>query len=157
MTGHVAVLSYHGWEIDPDRLAGDVAALRADGWRDCSLADLDAMASGVRPCDRRYFHVTLDDGADEDRACVDALRGLSCPATLFIPLDAMTASAREAYRQIVHAADATGIAVADHSLRHNRTFHTRRVLGFHAEATPLMTSPERLGLAPGDPVCAYGG
>jgi hypothetical protein len=155
--GQVAILSYHGWEIDPDRLAADVLSLRREGWRDCSLADVEAIASGARACDRNYFHVTLDDGAEEDLACVDALNRLSCPATLFISIDAMSDAARAAYRGLAARASATGIAIGDHSLRHNRTFHSRNVVGFHSSEAPLMTSPERLGLQPGDPVCAYGG
>jgi hypothetical protein len=157
VTGQIAVLSYHGWEIDPERLIDDVTTLRANGWRDCSLADLDAIASHRRACDRDYFHVTLDDGAEQDRACVEALRQVSCAATLFISLETMSAAACLAYRDLVRGADAAGIAIGDHSLRHNRTFQTRHVIGFHAGEAPLMTSPERLGLEPGDPVCTYGG
>ncbi len=154
MTGQIAVLSYHGWEIDPDRLIDDVTTLRASGWRDCSLADLDAMASGTHACDRRFFHVTLDDGAEQDRACVEALQHVSCASTLFISLETMSDAARLAYRDLVSRA---GVAVEDHSLRHQRMFHTRHVVGFHSDEVPLMTSPERLGLCPGDPVCMYGG
>jgi hypothetical protein len=155
--GQIAVLSYHGWEIDPERLIDDVTTLRATGWRDCSLADLDAIASHGRASDRHYFHVTLDDGAEQDVMCVEALRQVSCPATLFISLETMSDAARLAYRDLVSGADVAGIAIGDHSLRHNRTFQTRHVIGFHAAEAPLMTSPERLGLRPGDPVCMYGG
>jgi hypothetical protein len=155
--GRIAVLSYHGWEIDPERLIDDVTALRANGWRDCSLADLDAMVSGARVCDRRYFHVTLDDGAEQDRACVDALRRVACAATLFISLDTMSDATHRAYRELAAAADVANIAVEDHSLRHNRTYQTRHVVGFHSDQAPLMTSPERLDLCAGDPVCTYGG
>ncbi len=154
MTGQVAILSYHGWEIDTDRLIDDVAVLRASGWRDCSLADLDAMAAGARACDRSFFHVTLDDGAEQDLACVEALQQMSCASTLFISLETMSTAARLAYRALVSRDD---VAVEDHSLRHQRVFHTRHVIGFHSREAPLMTSPERLGLHPGDPVCTYGG
>jgi hypothetical protein len=155
--GELAVLSYHGWEIDPDRLAGDVASLRGSGWRDCSLAGVEAIVRGDHQREGNYFHVTLDDGAAEDAACVDALTRVSCPATLFISLDAMTEAARAGYRMILSRADAAGIAIGDHSLRHNRVFNSRHVVGFHSDAAPLMTSPERLGLQAGDPVCTYGG
>ncbi|MCC7417772.1 MAG: hypothetical protein IT176_11595 [Acidobacteria bacterium] len=157
MTGQLAVLSYHGWEVAPSRLAADVARLRADGWRDCSLAEVEAIASGDRACDRRYFHVTLDDGAEQDLACVDALEGIACPATLFISLETMTAAARQAYSTLIDRADPSRIVIADHSLRHQRIFTSRRLVGFHAATAPLMSSPERLGLQTGDPVCAYGG
>src|ERR1700730_6150669 len=129
--GRIAVLSYHGWEIDPERLIDDVTALRANGWRDCSLADLDAMVSGARVCDRRYFSVPLDDGAEQDGACVDALRRVACAATLFISLDTMSDATHRAYRELAAAADVANIAVEDHSLRHNRTYQTRHVIGFH--------------------------
>jgi hypothetical protein len=155
--GQIVVLSYHGWEIDEQRLIDDVTTLRANGWRDCSLADLDAMVSHARVCDRNYFHVTLDDGAEQDRTCVEALRRVSCAATLFISLDTMSDAARLAYRELVTAADVSNIAVQDHSLRHNRTYQTRHVIGFHSDQAPLMTSPDRLALCPGDPVCTYGG
>ena len=65
-TPEVAVLSYHGWEIDPDLLATDVKALRASGWRDVSLVGLES-ALGNQPTARgRCFHVTIDDGAEGD-------------------------------------------------------------------------------------------
>jgi hypothetical protein len=149
----IAVLSYHGWEIDPGRLADDVVALRAAGWRDVSLDELRLLLDrgGDR---RRCFHVTIDDGAKGDRACVDALRTVSCPATLFVPLDAMTAQDRAACEPLRASAD---VMIQDHSLRHLRTFHYRHVIGFHSDERPLMTSPERLGLHTGDPVCTFGG
>ena len=99
--GELAVLSYHGWEIDPARLIDDVTSLRRSGWQDCSLADVEAIVSGARACDRNYFHVTLDDGAEQDLACVEALGRVSCAATLFISLDAMTDAARLAYRALL--------------------------------------------------------
>jgi hypothetical protein len=152
--GQVAVLSYHGWEIDPERLIDDVASLRTKGWHDCALADLDAIASGERRPDRNYFHVTIDDGSEQDRACVEALRQVSSAATLFIALETMSGAARLAYRDLIKCSD---VAVEDHSLRHNRTYQTRHVIGFHSEQAPLMTSPDRLDLCTGDPVCTYGG
>jgi hypothetical protein len=149
----IAVLSYHGWEIDPELLAADIVTLRSAGWRDLSLDELGrAVERGERP--GRSFHVTLDDGAKEDAACVDALRSVGCPATLFVPLEAMTAADRAAYDSL---RSASGIVVEDHSLRHQRTFHYRHVVGFHCGERPLMTSPERLGLQTGDPVCTFGG
>ncbi len=155
--GQIAVLSYHGWEIDPERLIDDVTSLRRDGWRDCALAQLHEMVSGASGCDRNYFHVTLDDGAEQDLACVEALGQASCACTLFISLDAMSAAARVAYRTLLADTGAGNVAIGDHSLRHNRTFHSRRVIGFHSDEAPLMTSPDRHGLRTGDPVCAYGG
>lgn len=155
--GQIAILSYHGWEIDPARLIDDVTSLREAGWRDCALADVEAMVTGARPCDRNYFHVTLDDGAEQDLACVDALGHVSCAATLLVSLDAMSDAARAAYRAMLAGTGAGNVAIGDHSLRHHRTFHSRRVIGFHCDEAPLMTSPDRLGLKTGDPVCAYGG
>jgi hypothetical protein len=58
------------------------------------------------------------------------------------------------YRGLLSCSHAT---IGDHSLEHNRTFHYRNVVGFHSDAAPLMSGSERLGLEPGDPVCAYGG
>ena len=153
-TPEVAVLSYHGWEIDPDRLAGDVVALRERGWRELSLAELEAALTTGQPRSARSFHVTIDDGAEGDLQCVAALRRLSCPATLFVSLDVMTDAARQIHRELAASPD---IAVEDHSLAHNRIFHYRHIVGFHSEAAPLVTSPERLGLRDGDPVCTYGG
>lgn len=148
----IAVLSYHGWEIDPDRLAEDVTALRERGWRELSLGGLEAAMTGQAA--PRGFHVTLDDGAEGDRQCVETLRRLSCPATLFVSLDLMTEAAREIHRGLASSGD---IAVEDHSLAHQRIFHYRHIVGFHSGQAPLLTSPERLGLQEGDPVCTYGG
>jgi hypothetical protein len=150
----VAVLSYHGWEIDPDRLADDVRALRAQGWTSVSLEDLKGILTGERPRAGRHVHVTIDDGAEGDRDCVSALQALSCPVTLFVSLDTMSVAARTAYRDLLSYTD---VAVEDHSLRHERAFHYRHIVGFHSAERPLMTSPERMGLVPGDPVCVYGG
>lgn len=148
----VAVLSYHGWEIDPERLGADIVALRARGWHDVSLADLQSRLRNGS--DGRLFHVTIDDGTEGDRECVSALRRVSCPATLFVSLDTMTESSREIHRGL-RSCDT--VALADHSLQHNRTFHYRHVIGFHSDAAPLLTSPGQLGLEMGDPVCVYGG
>lgn len=149
----IAVLSYHGWDIHPDRLIADVRALRNAGWRDLSLGDLHRALQGAKSSGR-LFHITIDDGAVQDAECVAALRSLSSPVTLFVSLDAMNAHDRCAYDTLAAQPD---VAIEDHSLRHCRTFHYRRVIGFHDPARPLMTSPERLGLQPGDPVCSYGG
>lgn len=149
----LAVLSYHGWEIAPDQLADDVIALRAAGWRDVALDQLRTLVERGGPAER-YFHVTLDDGAKGDLACVQALRAVSCPATLFVPLEAMAADDRAACESLRCSPDVT---IQDHSLRHLRAFHYRHVIGFHCDERPLMTSPDRLGLQPGDPVCTFGG
>ena len=148
----IAVLSYHGWEIDPERLVADVVALRALGWQDVPLADLQSRLRNRSG--GRFFHVTIDDGAEGDRECVAALLHVSCPVTLFVSLDAMTESSRAIHRGLLSCST---VALADHSLQHNRTFHYRHVIGFHSDAAPLMTSPERLRLEAGDPVCVYGG
>ena len=150
----IAVLSYHGWEIDPDRLVDDVAALRARGWRDVSLAGLESVLLERQGPAVRLFHVTLDDGAEGDLACVEALRRVSCPSTLFVSLNTMTESARAIHRALALSPD---VAVEDHSLSHNRTFHYRHVVGFHSAEAPVVTSSARLGLRAGDPVCTYGG
>jgi hypothetical protein len=161
----VAVLSYHGWEIPPQLLARDVADLRAAGWKDIALDELAAVVgsgwtaivgsgfSRISP-GRRYFHITLDDGAAEDGACVEALEEAGCPATLFISLDAMSPADRAAYESLRTRAN---VSIQDHSLRHARRFQYRHIVGFHSDERPLMTSPERLALATGDPVCTYGG
>jgi hypothetical protein len=153
-TPEVAVLSYHGWEIDPELLAADVKALRARGWRDVSLVGLESALGDPTTSRGRCFHVTIDDGAEGDLECVAALQALSCPATLFVSLDAMSERARAVHRELAQSSD---VAVEDHSLRHNRTFHYRHIVGFHSNESPLVTSPERLGLMVGDPVCTYGG
>ena len=149
----IAVLSYHGWEIDPARLADDVRGLRSRGWADLSLQDLKTALARNSGSSRRHFHVTIDDGAQGDRDCVATLRGVSCPVTLFLPLEAMSADAQAIHRDLASCPD---VALEDHSLRHNRAFHYRHVIGFHCEEGPLLTSPERLGLRTGDPVCTYG-
>ena len=150
----VAVLSYHGWEIEPERLASDVAAMRRAGWQDVSLAGLFDALTRRSQLNVPSFHVTFDDGAEGDGACADALATLGCPATFFVSLDTMTAAAQSVCRGLFRR-DAFGLE--DHSLRHARRFHTRHVVGFHSSAQPLMSSPERLNLEHGDPVCSYGG
>jgi hypothetical protein len=152
-TPEIAVLSYHGWEIDPDLLAADVRALRSAGWSDVSLSALESVIGGRGGRDR-FFHVTIDDGAEADADCVAALRALSCPATVFVSLDRMTDAARVEHRRLAASGD---VAVEDHTLRHDRAFHYRHIVGFHSAGRVLVTSPERLRLAPGDPVCTYGG
>jgi hypothetical protein len=153
MSAVIAILSYHGWEIDPERLAGDVRQLRADGWRDVALQDLAPILHG-RSAAGRLFHVTIDDGAVADSDCVAALRLVGSSASLFLPLGAMTDAEVAVHRTLVGRTD---VAVEDHSLRHSRAFHYRHVVAFHNADHPLMSSPERLGLQPGDPVCTYGG
>lgn len=150
----VAVLSYHGWEIDPDRLAEDVRTLRARGWRELSLEGVKKALTRRGASSGRYFHVTIDDGAEGDRECVSALGRLSCPVTLFLSLETMSAAAQSLHREFASCSD---VALEDHSLRHDRSFHYRHVIGFHSDEQPLMTSPDRLGLQAGDPVCTYGG
>lgn len=153
-SAEIAVLSYHGWEINPDRLADDVRALRAGGWIDVSLDSLQRRLEGRAVPGQRYFHVTIDDGAEGDRECVAALRALSCPATLFVSLEVMTAEDRAVQRELASCPD---VSLQDHSLRHNRAFHYRHVVGFHSRERPLTTSAERMGLRAGDPVCSFGG
>src|SRR5581483_4037177 len=77
-----------------------------------------------------YFHVTLDDGAAQDRACVDVLEGLRCPATLFISLEAMSEQDRTAYEPL---RSSRYVSIQDHSLRHARRFHFRHIVGFHSD------------------------
>jgi hypothetical protein len=148
----VAVLSYHGWEIDPALLVDDVRVLRAGGWRDLSLDDVCRLSARTARS-ARYFHVTLDDGSEHDRECVAALRSVSCPCTLFLSLDTMSAAAREACLALA----APDVALGDHSLRHARVFTSRHVVGFWTSAAPLLGAPERLGLREGDPICSYAG
>lgn len=150
----LAVLSYHGWEIDPGRLAEDVRALRERGWRDASLDEVESLLRRGMFRSGRFFHVTIDDGASGDRDCVAALRAVSCPATLFLSLDAMSDADRAVHCDLRSASD---LRIEDHSLRHQRTFHYRHVIGFHSEAAPLMSSPDPGGLPMGSPVCTYGG
>lgn len=150
----IAVLSYHGWEVDPARLADDVGALRERGWRELSLDGLKQALTRNSGTPGRYFHVTIDDGAEGDRECVAALRNLSCPVTLFVSIGMMSAAACAVHRELVSVPD---VALEDHSLRHDRAFHYRHVIGFHCDEKPLITSPERMRLLSGDPVCTYGG
>ncbi len=148
----IAVLSYHGWEIDPERLADDVRALRSHGWRDVSLDELLAISPRTATTSK-YFHVTIDDGSERDADCIAALAGESCPATLMLSLDIMSAAAR----RICLGLAGPDVAVADHSLRHARVFRTRHVIGFWSPAAPLVSAPERFGLHEGDPICSYAG
>jgi hypothetical protein len=150
----IAVLSYHGWEIDPNRLADDVRAMRARGWMDVSLDRLQSILEGGAVPHARCFHVTIDDGADGDRECVAALRTLSCPVTLFLSLGVMSDGAKAVQRELASCAD---VSLQDHSLRHTRTFHYRHIVGYHSVERPLTTSADRMGLRPGDPVCTCGG
>ena len=80
-----------------------MVALRDAGWRDISLEELSRLLDHGKS--GRYFHVTIDDGARGDRECVDALRSVSCPATLFVPLDAMTAEDRTACEALRASSD----------------------------------------------------
>src|SRR5439155_13983981 len=110
----VAVLSYHGWEIDPELLAADVKTLRGTGWHDASLAGLESLLTGGTTSRDRYFHVTIDDGAEGDLECAASLQVLSCPATLFVSLEAMTERARLVHHELAKSDD---VVVEDHSLR----------------------------------------
>lgn len=150
----IAVLAYHGWEIDPERLIRDVRTLRENGWRDLSLGQLETALSGRRGNSGRFFHVTSDDGGEGDREFAAALRLLGCPGTFFVPLAVMSDAALAVHRELL-ASDL--VRIEDHSLRHGRAFHYRHVIGFHCDDRPFMGSPERLGLALGSPVCMYGG
>lgn len=152
MDVEVAVLSYHGWEIDPERLVDDVRSLRSRGWRDLSLDQLMRLSPRAVAASK-YFHVTLDDGSERDAECVAALARESCPATLMLSLDIMSAEAR----RVCLALAGPDVAVEDHSLRHARVFRTRHVIGFWSPAAPAVSAPERLGLHEGDPICSYAG
>jgi hypothetical protein len=150
---HVAVLSYHAWEIDPQLVISDVRHLRNEGWRDISLEDLYGVLTGQREYSCPVFHVTSDDGTRADSDFVAALRLLSCPATLFVCLERMEDDADALFRELSRSAD---YQIGDHTLRHDRTFQFRHVVGFHQLCGPLVSSPERLGLKMGAPVCSYG-
>jgi len=150
----IAVLSYHGWEIDPENLLRDIKVMREKGWQEASLEDLEHLLSGRRKKFGQFFHITSDDGGEGDYEFVAALRLLSCPATLFISLAAMTEKARAIYQEMLHFSD---LSIQDHSFRHKRIFHYRSVIGFHSDAKPLASSPERHAIAEGSPVCIYGG
>ncbi len=151
----IAVLSYHGWDIETARLCGDVAEMRAQGRTALTLGQLEAALSGRARLQAPCFHVTFDDGAEQDADCAAALRAMSCPATFFVPLGRMTSRARARYEAML-AGDL--IAVEDHSLNHERAFHSRHVIGFHTAAGTVMTGAdaERLQLEAGEPLCAYG-
>ena len=155
MTDHpeIAVLSYHGWEIDPERLVSDVRSLREQGWRDISLEELHQLLSRTSSKAGRYFHVTSDDGTEGDAEFIRALRTVNCPATMFICLGRMTDAAKTVYASLRGASD---IAIGDHTFGHQRTFHYRHVVGFSCSAEPLVSSPEQLGITEGAPVLMYG-
>ena len=150
----IAVLSYHGWEIDPERLLDDVRDLREGGWRDVSLGELEGMLDDRAEKRGRFFHVTADDGYERNGDFVAALRSVSSCCTLFISLGAMNEKALAVHRAMLSWDD---VCVEDHSLRHTRIFHYRRVIGFHSDARPLMSSPEQMQLDPGSLVCIFGG
>ena len=149
----IAILSYHGWEIDAQLVADDVRHLREEGWHDISLEQLQKVLSGKIPYRQPVFHVTSDDGTRADADFVAALRLLSCPATFFVCLQRMDTDAYLFFRQLARSAD---FQIGDHSLRHDRVFQSRHVVGFYHPRKPLVSSPERLGLKTGAPVCAYG-
>jgi len=149
----VAVLSYHGWEIDPHVLVDDVRHLRNEGWRDISLEELHSILSGQKRYKDPVFHITSDDGSRADADFVAALRLLSCPATLFVCLQRMDRYADVFFRELVRSSD---YHIADHTLRHDRVFKLRHVVGFYHVGKPVVSSPERLGLKVGAPVCSYG-
>ncbi len=149
----IAILSYHGWEIDAQLLVDDVRHLRDEGWRDISLEDLHRVLSGQTQYRQPIFHVTSDDGTTADADFVAALRLLSCPATFFVCLQRMGGDADVFFRQLARSSD---YQIGDHTLRHDRVFRSRHVVGFYHGANPLVSSPERLGLKTGAPICAYG-
>ena len=150
---HVAVLSYHAWEIDPQLVMDDVRHLRNEGWQDISLEDLHRTLNGERGYPYPVFHVTSDDGTRADGDFVAALRLLSCPATLFVCLERMKDDADAFFRELSQCTD---YQIGDHTLRHDRVFQSRHVVGFHHFREPLISSPERLALKMGAPVCSYG-
>lgn len=149
----IAVLSYHGWEIDPELLVSDVRSLRDQGWRAITLAELKSTLTRSVPSSGKFFHVTSDDGTEADAAFVRALRSVDCPATMFICLGRMSDAAKNVYAGLRGAED---IAIGDHTYGHERSFHYRRVVGFSCPAEPLVSSPEQLGISEGSPVCIYG-
>src|ERR1017187_6318187 len=97
---HVAVLSYHGWEIDPQLVIQDVRHLRDDGWHEISLEELHRILSGQTQYRHPVFHVTSDDGTRADADFVAALRLLSCPATFFVCLHRMDRDADVFFREL---------------------------------------------------------
>lgn len=148
----VAVLSYHAWDIDPQFVISDVRHLRNEGWHDISLEDLHRILTGQRRYSYPVFHVTSDDGTRADSDFVAALRLLSCPATLFVCLERMEDDADAFFRELSLSAD---YQIGDHTLRHDRAFQFRHVVGFYHVRGPLVSSPERLGLQMGAPICSY--
>lgn len=150
----IIVLSYHGWEIQPEYLANDVMTLRKKGWLELSFSELENILIGRIRRQGLFFHVTSDDGTMKDRQFVATLRALSCPCTLFISLSRMMGEEKNLYHEFLGTDD---VQVEDHSLRHDRIFHYRHVIGFHSDNQPIISSPERLGLQVGDPICLYGG
>jgi hypothetical protein len=149
----VGILAYHAWEIDPQLVMDDVRHLRNQGWRDISLEDLHRTLTGQLKPSHPVFHVTSDDGTRADADLVAALRTLSCPATLFICLERMKDDAEAFFRKLVESDD---YHLGDHTLRHDRAFQLRHVVGFHHESEPQVSSPEQLGLKMGAPICSYG-
>jgi hypothetical protein len=149
----IAILSYHGWEIDAQLVVDDVRHLREEGWRDISLEELEKVLSGQIRYRQPLFHVTSDDGTAADADFVAGLRLLSCPATFFVSLQRMDNDAYVFFRQLAQSGD---YHIGDHSLRHDRVFQSRHVVGFYHTRKPLVSSPERLGLKTGAPVCGYG-
>jgi len=150
---HVAVLSYHAWEIDPQLVISDVRHLRNEGWLDISLEDLYGVLTGQREYSCPVFHVTSDDGTRADSDFVAALRLISCPATLFVCLERMKDDVDALFRELSRSSD---YQIGDHTLRHDRAFQFRHVVGFYHVRRPLVSSPERLGLKMGGPICSYG-
>lgn len=150
---HVAVLSYHGWEIDAQLVVDDVRHLRGEGWHDISLEELHRTLSGQTQYRHPVFHVTSDDGTRADADFVAALRLLSCPATFFVCLQRMDRDADVFFRELARSSD---YHIGDHTLRHDRAFQSRHVVGFYHTRKPVVSSPERLGLKMGAPICSYG-
>lgn len=149
----VGVLSYHAWEIDPQLVVDDVRHLRNEGWHDISLEELHRTLTGQIRHSHPVFHVTSDDGTRADADFVAALRTLSCPATLFVCLERMEDDAEEFFRELSRSSD---YQIGDHTLRHDRAFQCRHVVGFYHIRRSLVSSPERLGLKMGAPICSYG-
>jgi hypothetical protein len=150
---HIAVLSYHGWEIDAQLVVDDVRHLRDEGWHDVSLEELHRILSGHAQSRNAVFHVTSDDGSRGDADFVAALRLLSCPATFFVCLERMDRGADGFFRELARSSE---YHIGDHTLRHDRAFQFRHVVGFYHTGKPVVSSPERLGLKMGAPICSYG-
>lgn len=70
--------------ISPDRFERQLDVMRRRGWRSGSTADLEQLAAGVRPRDRRAF-LTFDDGyRDTYTQALPILRSFGFTALVFL-------------------------------------------------------------------------